>query len=129
MSHASGFKVLFVSYIFLSRTEINPKSVAKEEGMAYLLVFIFQLLFNVAKVYEIKYSYENKLKPILVAGASLSLLTLMSTYFSLELLLRGDWLVIVVFIGGSLTGKYIAYLMNRKGYRNRIYKFLKGGKE
>ena len=97
--------------------------------MSYLLVFIFQLLFNVAKVYEIKYSYENKLNPILVAGASLSLLTLLSTYFSLELLLRGDWLVIVVFIGGSLSGKYLAYLMNRKGYRNRIYELLKGGKE
>jgi hypothetical protein len=95
----------------------------------YLLIFIFQAIFNVAKVYEIKYAYENQLKGILISSTVLSLLTIMSTYLSIELLLAGDLKVILVYVTGSLTGKYIAYLSEKNNYRAKLYKLLNNGRE
>jgi hypothetical protein len=93
--------------------------------MVFILVFIFQMIFNVAKVYEVKYSYENKLKPLLLSGGVLSLLTVLSTFLSVDLLLDGDWRIIIVFVGGSLMGKYIAYKLNTTKYRNKVFNLLK----
>ena len=92
--------------------------------MEYLLIFIFQATFSVAKVYEIKYAYENQLKGILISSTALSLLTIMSTYLSIELLLAGDLKVIVVYVLGSLLGKYIAYLSEKNNYRAKLFKLL-----
>ena len=92
--------------------------------MNYLLIFIFQSIFNVDKVYEIRYAYENQLKGILISSTALSLLTIMSTYLSIELLLAGDLKVILVYVTGSLTGKYIAYLSEKNNYRAKLYKLL-----
>ena len=93
--------------------------------MEYLLIFIFQSIFNVAKVYEIKYAYENQLKGILISSTVLSLLTITSTYLSIELLLAGDLKVIIVYVAGSLIGKYIAYLSEKNNYRTKLYNLIK----
>ena len=97
--------------------------------MEYLLIFIFQSIFNVAKVYEIKYAYENQLKGILISSTVLSLLTIISTYLSIELLLAGDLKVIIVYVLGSLLGKYIAYLSEKNNYRTKLYNLIKNGRE
>ena len=97
--------------------------------MEYLLIFIFQSIFNVAKVYEIKYAYENQLKGILISSTALSLLTILSTYLSIELLLAGDLKVIIVYVLGRLLGKYIAYLSEKNNYRTKLYNLIKNGRE
>ena len=64
------------------------------------------------KVMEIKYSYEEKIKPLIIVTALLSGIVLASTYFSLTLLLKGDVIVIPIYIIGSILGKLTAIKLN-----------------
>lgn len=80
--------------------------------MIYLIIFIFQYLFNLLKVLEIKFSYEERIKPLMIVTALLSGIILASTYFSFTLLLKGDFLVIPLYIIGSLLGKLTAIKFN-----------------
>jgi positive regulator of sigma E activity len=57
---------------------------------------------------EIKYTYEQKVKALLYNSVGINLVSLASTYFSLERLFAGDWLVVLVYIGGSILGKWMA---------------------
>ena len=94
----------------------------------YILIYFLQVTFNVLKVHEIKYSYENRtwlliLNSVLINGVSLA-----TTYFSLSLMLKGDWLVIVSYIIGSASGKWLA-TTKFFNYRNFIFNQLKLRKE
>lgn len=80
--------------------------------MIYLIIFLFQYLFNLLKVMEIKYSYEEKIKPLIIVTALLSAIVLASTYFSFTLLLKGDLKVIPIYIIGSILGKLTAIKIN-----------------
>lgn len=80
--------------------------------MIYLVIFIFQYLFNMLKVMEIKYSYEEKIKPLIIVTALLSGIVLASTYFSFTLLISGDIIVIPIYISGSILGKLTAIKLN-----------------
>jgi hypothetical protein len=93
----------------------------------YLTVLIFQILFNIFKVKEIKYTYENKLKNLLLNSIWINLISLASVYFSLDRLFAGDWLVIPFYIGGSVLGKWIA-MTKFENTRFRIFNFLYGNK-
>ena len=73
---------------------------------------------------EIKYTYENKINPLIINSIWINLVALGSTYFSLERLFANDWSVIVVYIAGSLTGKWFA-MTHFENYRNKMYKILK----
>lgn len=61
---------------------------------------------------EIKFSYEEKIKPLIIVTALLSGIVLASTYFSLTLLLKGDIIVIPIYIIGSILGKLTAIKLN-----------------
>jgi hypothetical protein len=50
----------------------------------YLLVFLSQTLFNIFKVLEIKLTYENKTNALMVNSIFINLVSLTSTYFSIE---------------------------------------------
>ena len=76
-------KVRFIRYIWF---------------VTYFVIFIFQLLFNIFKVLEIKYTYENKLIPLLLNTVWINLLSIGSVYYSLEGLLGGDVFVIVFYV-------------------------------
>jgi uncharacterized membrane protein YqgA involved in biofilm formation len=91
--------------------------------MVYFLIFIFQLLYNVFKVYEIKYTYEHKIKKLVVNSIVLNILTLCSTYYSINHLLKGDIIVILFFILGAAVGKWFA-LTHFENYRAKILKLL-----
>lgn len=80
--------------------------------MIYLIIFAFQFSFNLLKVMEIKFSYEEKIKPLIIVTALLSGIILASTYFSLTLLLKGDIIVIPIYIIGSILGKLTAIKIN-----------------
>jgi hypothetical protein len=87
----------------------------------YLIILFFQILFNIFKVLEIKYTYEHKLTPLLVNSIWINIVSLASVYFSLDRLFVGDWLVIPFYIGGSVLGKWVA-MTQMENIRHRIYK-------
>ena len=93
----------------------------------YLIVLFFQILFNIFKVLEIKFTYENKLRHLLINSVWINLVSLASVYFSLDRLFVGDWLVIPFYIGGSVIGKWIA-MTKFENTRFRIFSFLYGRK-
>jgi hypothetical protein len=76
--------------------------------VTYVLVFITLFAFNILKTLEIRYTYQNKLKPILLNSIGINIVSLLSNYFSINSLLKGDYFVMVIFIVGSLVGKYVA---------------------
>lgn len=87
----------------------------------YLLILASQILFNIFKVLEIKYTYENKLRLLLINSVYINLISLVSVYWSLDLLFAGDWWVITFYIGGSVLGKWIA-MTQVENIRHNIYK-------
>lgn len=89
----------------------------------YIIIFIFQLLFNVLKVMEIKFTFENQLKKLLVNSVLINLVSLAGVYFSLERLFQNDWLVLPFYIGGSVIGKWIA-MTKFENIRYKLFKFL-----
>ena len=74
----------------------------------YLLILIFQIGFNIFKVMEIRYTYENKIPALLTNSIWINLMSLGSTYFSLDGLFKGDYLGIFFYVSGSIIGKWIA---------------------
>lgn len=73
----------------------------------YIIVLVFQILFNIFKVYEIKYTYENRLVPLLINSVWINLISLSSVFFSLDRLFVGDFLIIPFYIFGSVIGKWL----------------------
>ncbi len=57
---------------------------------------------------EIKFTYENKIKSLLVNSVWINLMALGSTYYSLDGLFKGDYLGILFYIIGSIVGKWFA---------------------
>ena len=74
----------------------------------YLLVFFFNFAFNIFKTLEIKYTYRHQVKPLLYNSVYINLVSLASTYYSLDSLFKGDWPVVIFFIAGSVSGKWFA---------------------
>lgn len=74
----------------------------------YLVIFIFQVLFNIFKVLEIRFTYENKVNKLLVNSVWINLVSLAAVYYSLDRLFVGDLWVIPFYVMGSVVGKWIA---------------------
>lgn len=91
----------------------------------YLLVLFFQILFNIFKVLEIKFTYENQLKRLLINSVLINLVSLASVYYSLERLFQNDWFVILFYISGSIIGKWIA-MTKFENTRFKIFKYIFG---
>jgi len=81
-------------------------------------------MFNVFKTLEIKYTYEHRVKELMVNSIWINLVSLGSTYFAIDSLFKGNWSVLIVYIAGSVTGKYVA-MEKVSDYREKIYKLLK----
>lgn len=74
----------------------------------YILVFIFQVFFNIFKTLEIKYTYEHKVKALLYNSVCINLVSLATSYLSLDQMFHGDWPVMIFYISGSVLGKWIS---------------------
>lgn len=72
-----------------------------------LIVLISQTLFNVFKVLEIKYTYQNKVGALLINSVWINLVALVSTYYAIDDLLKGNFTIVIFYILGSVIGKYI----------------------
>jgi hypothetical protein len=79
-------------------------------------------MFNIFKVLEIKFTYENKLNRLLLNSVWINLVSLASVYYSLDSLLRGDMWVLPFYIGGSVLGKWIA-MTQMENIRFKIFSF------
>ena len=89
----------------------------------YLIVFVFQVLFNIFKVMEIKFTFENQLRNLLINSVWINLISLASVYFSLDRLFQNDWVVLPFYIGGSVIGKWIA-MTKFENIRYKLFRFL-----
>lgn len=92
--------------------------------MKLVLIFLSQILFNIFKTLEIKYTYQNKLLPLLVNSVFINLVSLATFYLSLTELLQDNFVVIFFFISGSVIGKWIA-MKNIENINYRISKRLR----
>jgi len=92
----------------------------------YILIFFLQFSFNISKVLEIKYTYENQLNLLILNTVVINLLTLAATYFSIDYLLKGEFLVILFYIMGGVVGKWFA-LTHFEDYRAKILNLFKNG--
>ena len=92
--------------------------------ISYILIFISQIFFNVFKSLEIKFTYENKLIPLLFNTVLINMVGLATTYFSIEGLRNGDYLIVIVYISGSVLGKWFA-MTKMINYRFKIFDFFK----
>jgi len=84
----------------------------------YILIFIFQIVFNIFKTLEIKYTYENKLNRLLINSVWINLTSLCTAYYSLDNLFNHNYAVVPVYIVGSIIGKWISM----EGYSSIIKK-------
>ena len=87
-----------------------------------IIVFLAQTLFNIFKVLEIKYTYQNKIGALLINSVWINLVALASTYYAIDDLLNGNFRIIVFYIVGSVLGKYLG--MQFGNPRNKIWKKL-----
>ena len=76
--------------------------------MIYITVFILQFLSAVAKTLEIKLTYENKIVALMWNCIFINALSIVATFFSLKCLLKGDWIVAIVYILGAVLGKWVS---------------------
>ena len=90
----------------------------------YLIVLFFQIAFNIFKVLEIKYTYENKITALMINSVWINMVSLASVYFSLDRLFTGDFWVIPFYIGGSVIGKWVA-MTQFDNPRFKVFNFLK----
>ena len=58
---------------------------------------------------------------LLLNSIWINLVSLGSTYFSLERLIAGEWSILIVYIGGSVVGKWVA-MTKVEMYKKRIKK-------
>ena len=79
-------------------------------------------MFNIFKVLEIKFTYENQLNRLLLNSVWINLVSLASVYYSLDSLLKGDMWVLPFYIGGSVLGKWIA-MTQMENIRFKIFSF------
>jgi uncharacterized membrane protein YfcA len=78
------------------------------------IVFISQVLFNILKVWEIKYTYLHKTGSLLLNSVFINLISLSTTYISVTKLMKGEWVIIFFYVIGSVVGKYIGMEMQHK---------------
>ena len=83
--------------------------------MVFIWVFIFQVLFNIFKVLEIRYTLHNQVRKLLANSVWINLVSLASTFYSIDALLKGNFIVIIFYIAGSVVGKYIGMKIEVNG--------------
>jgi hypothetical protein len=96
--------------------------------MNYIAILTFQIMFNIFKVLEIKFTYENQLSRLMLNSVWINLVSLASVYFSLDSLLKGDMWVLPFYIGGSVLGKWIA-MTQMDNLESKLFSFFRSKTE
>jgi hypothetical protein len=87
-----------------------------------LIVLLAQTLYNIFKVLEIKYTYQNKIGALLLNSVWINLVALASTYYAIDDLLNGRFIIVIFYIIGSVLGKYLGMQFGNPG--SKIWKKL-----
>jgi len=88
--------------------------------MDYFIVAILQIVQSILKVFDIKYSYENKVVGLTVITLVMSALWLIATTIGVSAVLSGDTTMMVVYIISSGIGKVMAIkFFGNPRYRKR----------
>lgn len=90
----------------------------------YFLILLFQIMFNIFKVMEIKFTFENKIRGLLINSVWINLMALGSTYYSLDGLFKGDYLGILFYVAGSIIGKWFA-MVHYEPLKEKLKPFFK----
>ena len=76
--------------------------------MEYVILGIIQILFNLLKLLEIKYSYDENMRMTIVIGFFLSIVWLFSTALGVSAVIKLDYIMMIVYVFSSLFGKILA---------------------
>lgn len=82
----------------------------------YLLLAIIQIAFNLLKILEIKYSYDEDMKKTLIVGFFLAIVWLFSTAIGVSAVIQLDYIMMIDYVISSMFGKYLA-LKLRKNWK------------
>ena len=84
--------------------------------MEYFLLALIQISFNLLKILEIKFSYDEDMKKTLIVGVLLSIVWLFSTAIGVSAVIKLDYVMMVVYVLSSTLGKVLAIKL-QKYYR------------
>jgi hypothetical protein len=84
-----------------------------------VIVLLAQTMYNILKVLEIKYTYQNKIGALLLNSIWINLIALASTYYAIDDLLNGRFTIVIFYVIGSVLGKYLG--MQFGNPRNKIW--------
>lgn len=76
--------------------------------MDYFIVAVLQIIQSILKVFDIKYSYENKVVYLTIITIFMSTLWLIATTIGVNAVLSGDTIMMAVYVVSSGIGKIIA---------------------
>jgi hypothetical protein len=84
--------------------------------MEYFLLALIQISFNLLKILEIKFSYDEDMKNTIIIGILLSIVWLFSTAIGVSAVIKLDYNMMIVYVLSSTLGKILA-LKLQKYYR------------
>lgn len=76
--------------------------------MTCLVIFVLQAAMAILKVHEIKYNDGEELRKAMINAFLISVVALLALTIGVSSLLKGDWVVAVFFVAGSVFGKWLA---------------------
>ena len=90
--------------------------------MDYLIVAVLQIIFSILRVFEIKWSYENKILPLTLLTLVQQLVWLLSTAIGIKEVIQGNWAMGIVYASCAGVGKIMAITMfNGNKYRKKVF--------
>jgi hypothetical protein len=81
--------------------------------MMYLLLAVIQVAFNLLKLLEIKYSYDEDMKRTLIVGFFLAIVWLFSTAIGVSAVIQLDYIMMIDYVISSMFGKYLALRLRK----------------
>jgi hypothetical protein len=79
----------------------------------YLLLAVIQVAFNLLKLLEIKYSYDEDMKRTLIVGFFLAIVWLFSTAIGVSAVIQLDYIMMIDYVISSMFGKYLALRLRK----------------
>tara|TARA_S200002703_G_scaffold87162_1_gene75037 strand:- start:360 stop:683 length:324 start_codon:yes stop_codon:yes gene_type:complete len=96
--------------------------------MNYIIVAILQVTMSVLKVFDIKWSYENKTLKLTLLSLLMTSVWIVSTTLGVGAFMKGDYWMILIYIGSSGVGKIFALkVLDQNKYRRKVFENVKSG--
>lgn len=94
--------------------------------MIYVLVALLQMILSILKVFDIKWSYENKVLKLTILNFIMSGVWILGTALGVSAVIKGDVTMMFIYIIFGGLGKVVAIKVFRQNkYRSTLYRKLK----